>query len=489
MCYKNMQCMTISELYTLYKQYPIVTTDSRICPQGAIFFALKGESFDGNAYAVKAIQAGCSFAVIDNASVQNDERMILVDDVLDTLQQLARLHRRTLGTTVIGITGTNGKTTTKELTSAVLSQKYNTLYTQGNLNNHIGVPLTLLRLTKEHDMAVIEMGANHPGEIRDLVNIAMPDYGLITNVGYAHLEGFGSFEGVIKTKGELYDYIRATKGKIFIDRKNKYLTKIAEGIEAITYGEKGNLMDKNDPEDAIPIERKAERETEQETEQKIERKTEQKAEAMTDSESFFSQYIPPYIKGETLDSHPYLSFLWQQNDGNTQQISTHLVGDYNMQNALAAISVGVYFNIPTEQINNAIESYEPTNNRSQLKKTANNTLIIDAYNANPSSMRAALENFAYSEASSKKAIILGDMRELGEKSHELHTDIVEMADKYNFDKVLLCGEIFSAVGQKHTCFKSVEELDKHLETSPLQGYDILIKGSRGIHLEKIIEKL
>ena len=460
--------MTISELYTLYKQHPIITTDSRVCPTDSIFFALKGESFDGNTYAGNALHKGCSFAVVDDASIyntyvhdtysQNDNRMILVDNVLDTLQQLARLHRQSTGTTVIGITGTNGKTTTKELTSAVLSKKFNTLYTQGNLNNHIGVPLTLLRLTKEHEIAVIEMGANHPCEIRDLVNIAMPDFGLITNVGYAHIEGFGSFESVVKTKGELYDYIRSSKGKIFIDRNNKYLTKISEGIDSFTYGDIADryLYTK-------------------------EREESKKIISEADTTHF--------IEGKVLNSHPYLSFEWQLNGKHNQVVKTHLVGDYNLQNVLAAISVGVYFSVPPELIRDALENYEPTNNRSQLKRTASNTLIIDAYNANPSSMRAALENFISSKVVSKKAIILGDMRELGEKSPELHADVIDLANKYTFEKVLLCGDFFSAVGQKYTCFKTVEELSEYLETNPLRGYDILIKGSRGIHLEKIIEKL
>jgi len=442
--------MTISELYTLYKQHPIITTDSRTCEPGSIFFALKGESFNGNMYADKAIQTGCSYAVIDDTSVKNDPRMIVVDNVLDTLQQLARLHRQTLGTKVIGITGSNGKTTTKELTSAVLSQKYNTLYTLGNLNNHIGVPLTLLRLTNEHDIAVIEMGANHPGEIRELANIAMPDFGIITNVGYAHLEGFGSFEGVIRTKGELYDYIRATEGKVFIDKDNNYLTGIAEGLNLITYGD-----------------------------------------ATCNSEPSTTQ--EPFIGGHIVDSQPYLSFQWQINGDscNTYNTKTNLVGNYNLRNALAAIAMGVYFDVTPEQINSAIESYEPTNNRSQLKETANNTLIIDAYNANPSSMQAALENFSLSSdcQSAPKAIILGDMRELGDKSLELHASIVALIDKCNFRKVIFCGEHFSATGQKYQCFYSVEELSEYLESKPLQGYTILIKGSRGAHLEKIIDKL
>ncbi|MDR2917033.1 MAG: UDP-N-acetylmuramoyl-tripeptide--D-alanyl-D-alanine ligase [Tannerella sp.] len=439
--------MTISELYSLYLQHPTVTTDSRTCPPGSIFFALKGESFDGNTFAEKALLSGCAYAVVDDASVARDNRMILVDDVLNTLQQVAYIHRKTLGIPVIGITGTNGKTTTKELTAAVLSQKYNTLYTLGNLNNHIGVPLTLLRLTSEHEIAVIEMGANHPGEIDALANIAYPDYGLITNVGYAHLEGFGSFEGVIKTKGELYDFLRKTNGSVFINQDNEYLTGIAGNLKKITYGEMASV--KNPAPANNPV---------------------------------------PFIGGKISNRHPFFSFQWQQQGKVTQNVHTNLIGDYNLWNALAAITIGVHFGVAPEQINNAIETYEPTNNRSQLKRTKQNELIIDAYNANPSSMHAALENFAAMQ-SFPKAVILGDMRELGEKSPELHADIVKQIKNYGFDKVLLCGEQFSEAGQTYTCFPSVEKLNEYLENNPLQGYHILIKGSHGIHLEKTIDKL
>ena len=456
--------MSITELYELYNHYPSITTDSRDCPSGSIFFALKGESFDGNAFAGKALQSGCAYAVVDNAELAGNScildinsskidinarnnailldkcilRMIVVDDVLTTLQQLACLHRKTLGIPVIGITGTNGKTTTKELTAAILSKKYKTLSTRGNLNNHIGVPLTLLKLTREHEIAVIEMGANHPGEIRDLANIALPDYGLITNVGYAHLEGFGSFEGVLRAKGELYDYIREHEGKVFIDKDNKDLDGIAEGVDRITYG-------------------------------------------------IASETEPPFISGKISQSSPFLSFAWSY-AGIQYNVKTQLVGDYNLSNALAAITIGVYFDVSPEQINDAIENYIPTNNRSQFMKTEHNELIIDAYNANPSSMRAALENFASSEQL-PKAVILGDMRELGEKSEELHSEILKLAETSGFEKIMLCGEQFSAIGKKHTCFTSVEILGEYLEENPLRGYQILIKGSHGVHLERIINKL
>ena len=441
---KILKHMLISELYTLYCQHSTITTDSRVCSPDSIFFALKGESFNGNAFAEKALQSGCAYAVIDDISFYTDNRMILVDDVLTALQKLAHMHRKTLKIPVVGITGTNGKTTTKELTAAVLSKKYNILYTQGNLNNHIGVPLTLLKLTHEHEIAVIEMGANHLGEIRDLSNITQPDYGLITNVGYAHLEGFGSFEGVIKTKGELYDFIRETGGKIFINRDNEYLTKIAGGIEQVNYSIAPDSIENT-----------------------------------------------PFVGGKITSRHPFLSFAWVHN-GVQHNVTTQLVGDYNLYNILAAITIGTYFDVSSEQINDAITNYKPTNNRSQFKKTEHNELIIDAYNANPSSMRAALENFAYSNAGIKslpKAIILGDMRELGEKSQELHSEILKLAEASGFDKILLCGEQFSDIGKEHICFPSVEILDEFLKSNPLHNYHILIKGSHGVHLEKIIDRL
>lgn len=427
--------MGISELYELFIHHPIVTTDSRNCPRGSIFFALKGERFDGNQYAETALATGCSYAVIDNPDYVKGERTILVDDVLKTLQQLAHRHRKVLGIPIIGITGTNGKTTTKELLAAVLSTKFNLLYTEGNLNNHIGVPLTLLRLTHEHQMAVIEMGASHLGDIKELVEIALPNYGIITNVGRAHLEGFGSFEGVVKTKGELYDYIRRIKGKIFIKKENKDLQDIAQGIEQITYG--------------------------------------------SDQTSFAS--------GHVISSNPFLTFDWKQ-QGKIHTVETHLIGAYNLDNVLAAVAVGRYFKIPAERISRAIAAYEPTNNRSQLKKTAYNTLLIDAYNANPSSMKVALENFAAMPVS-PKAVILGDMRELGPASDDLHAEVVTKIKAGNFDKVFLCGTHFEMAGKDFAVYATTEQLIEALKDNPLKGYHVLIKGSRGMALEKTIDFL
>ena len=427
--------MSIIDLYDLFIHNPQITTDSRNCPKGSIFFALKGDKFDGNQYAGKALASGCVYAVIDNPDYYIGERTILVDNVLKTLQHLAHLHRKVLGLPIIGITGTNGKTTTKELLAAVLSTKFNLLYTEGNFNNHIGVPLTLLRLTHDHEMAVIEMGASHPGDIKELVDIVHPNYGIITNVGRAHLEGFGSFEGVIRTKGELYDYIRRSKGKIFIKKENEYLQSIAKGIEQITYG---------NGDDA-------------------------------------------FASGQVVSCDPFLVFNWKQ-QGKLHTVETHMIGSYNLDNVLAAVAVGRFFKIPAERISRAIAAYEPTNNRSQFKKTDNNELIIDAYNANPSSMKVALDNFITMPVQ-PKAIILGDMRELGPTSDELHAEVVEQIKKGQFDKVFLCGEHFSKVGKEFSPFATTEAMVEELRKQPLKGYHILIKGSHSMGLEKLADIL
>ena len=427
--------MSIIDLYDLFIHNPQITTDSRNCPKGSIFFALKGDKFDGNQYAGKALASGCVYAVIDNPDYYIGERTILVDNVLKTLQQLAHHHRKVLGLPIIGITGTNGKTTTKELLAAVLSTKFNLLYTEGNFNNHIGVPLTLLRLTHDHEIAVIEMGASHPGDIKELVDIVHPNYGIITNVGRAHLEGFGSFEGVIRTKGELYDYIRRSKGKIFIKKENEYLQSIAKGIEQITYG---------NGDDA-------------------------------------------FASGQVVSCDPFLVFNWKQ-QGKLHTVETHIIGSYNLDNVLAAVAVGRFFKIPAERISRAIAAYEPTNNRSQFKKTDNNELIIDAYNANPSSMKVALDNFITMPVQ-PKAIILGDMRELGPTSDELHAEVVAQIKKGQFDKVFLCGEHFSKVGKEFSPFATTEAMVEELRKQPLKGYHILIKGSHSMGLEKLADIL
>ena len=430
--------MNLSALYQIFLDCQLVTTDSRNCPEGSLFIALKGESFNGNAFAGKALETGCAYAIIDEPeyAVEGDQRYILVDNCLQTLQQLANYHRRQLGTRVIGITGTNGKTTTKELISAVLSQSHNILYTLGNLNNHIGVPSTLLRLKAEHDLAVIEMGANHPGEIKFLSEIAEPDCGIITNVGKAHLEGFGSFEGVIKTKGELYDFLRKKEGStVFIHHDNAYLMNIAEGLNLIPYGTEDDL----------------------------------------------------YVNGRITGNSPYLTFEWKAGKaGETYQVQTQLIGEYNFPNALAAITIGLFFGVEAAKINEALAGYTPQNNRSQLKKTNDNTLIIDAYNANPTSMMAALQNFRNMEVP-HKMLLLGDMRELGAESAAEHQKIADYIKECDFEEVWLVGEQFAAAEHSFKTYPNVQEVIKELETNKPKGYTILIKGSNGIKLSSTVD--
>ena len=430
--------MNLSALYQIFLDCQLVTTDSRNCPEGSLFIALKGESFNGNAFAGKALETGCAYAIIDEPeyAVEGDQRYILVDDCLQTLQQLANYHRRQLGTRVIGITGTNGKTTTKELIPAVLSQSHNILYTLGNLNNHIGVPSTLLRLKAEHDLAVIEMGANHPGEIKFLSEIVEPDCGIITNVGKAHLEGFGSFEGVIKTKGELYDFLRKKEGStVFIHHDNAYLMNIAGGLNLIPYGTEDDL----------------------------------------------------YVNGRITGNSPYLTFEWKAGkDGETYQVQTQLIGEYNFPNALAAITIGLFFGVEAAKINEALAGYTPQNNRSQLKKTNDNTLIIDAYNANPTSMMAALQNFRNMEVP-HKMLLLGDMRELGTESAAEHQKIADYIKECDFEEVWLVGEQFAAAEHSFKTYPNVQEVIKELETNKPKGYTILIKGSNGIKLSSTVD--
>lgn len=427
--------MEIAELYKCFMECGKVTTDSRNCPEGSMFIALKGETFNGNAFAAQALKQGCRYAVIDESEYAG-EGTILVDNCLQALQQLANYHRRQLKTPVIGITGTNGKTTTKELISTVLSRKFNTLYTEGNFNNHIGVPLTLLRLTKEHEMAVVEMGANHPGEIKTLVHIAEPDYGIITNVGKAHLQGFGSFEGVIRTKGELYDFLRDKGGAtIFIQNENPYLNGIAEGLTCVRYGQTAGL----------------------------------------------------YVSGELISCSPFLSFRWTA-EGVSHEVNTHLIGSYNLDNMLAAAAIGRYFGVSDDDISSALASYLPHNNRSQLKETADNKLIVDAYNANPTSMMAALKNFRQVEAP-HKMVILGDMKELGEASREEHQKVVDYLKECGFDRVVLVGPEFAAATHSYQTFQHVDEALADIRMHKPQGYYILIKGSNSMKLSQLPEYL
>lgn len=428
--------MEITALYAIFKKFPEVTTDSRYCTKGAIFFALKGANFNGNEYASKALEQGCSYAIVDEEQYATHPNIILVEDSLKALQQLANYHRKQLKIPVIAITGTNGKTTTKELVSSVLSKEYNVISTSGNYNNHIGVPLTLLRIKKEHEIAIIEMGANHLGEIKLLCELAEPSYGLITNIGRAHLEGFGSFENIIKAKGELYDFIRTTKeGKVFVDFDNPYLKEMSEGMTNLYYGLENDL----------------------------------------------------FISGKVLSVNPYLEFAWKF-ASSRNKVKTQLVGEYNLNNALAAITIGKYFGVKTSLINKAIESYEPTNNRSQLKNTGKNMLIVDAYNANPTSMHAALENFSHMDVE-HKVLILGDMKELGVNTDAEHQKIVDYIAQHSFEKVLLVGDNFNRTDTPYTKLKSLDDLKQFLQENPVDSSYILMKGSRGVQLEKAIEML
>ena len=399
-----------------------MSTDTRNLPAGCVFFALHGANFDGNKFALQALEQGASLAVIDDPEViasSPNSRLLLVEDTLLALQDLARAWRRELGLSIIGITGTNGKTTTKELLATVLSTKYNIHYTQGNLNNQIGVPLTLLQITRAHELAIVEMGASHPGDIKELVDIAEPNFGLITNVGRAHLEGFGSFEGVQRTKQELYDYLLKHYGVIFRNADNPYLLRMHQ-----------KALDKRG------YKVKAER--------------------------LYERYV--YTTGKLPSG-------------------THLVGEYNAENVSAALCVGECFGIPREQALEAIRQYVPTNNRSQAMQTANNHLIVDAYNANPTSMQAAINAFK------GDTYILGAMRELGEYSHLEHQNIVNMLAERKADTVLLVGEEYLQTTSPYPVFENVEQLHKYLEDNPLRDRYILLKGSRSTRMEQLLDVL
>lgn len=428
--------MDSRQLYQLYQQHPTVTTDSRNCPEGSIFIALRGASFDGNLFADAALDKGCAYVVIDNKEYYKDDgRHILVDDCLTTFKELAREHRRQFDIPVIGITGTNGKTTTKELVSAVLAERYCVMHTEGNFNNDVGVPKTLLRLNDTHEIAVVEMGASHPGDIRALVEYVEPTCGMITNVGRAHLQGFGSFEGVMATKGELYDYLAAHHCQTFIDAANPYLTAMA-----------------------------AERHLD---------------DTMTYSADAAS---PADVMGRVVSSAPFLCFEWTH--GATYRVQTHLIGTYNITNMLAAITIGLRFSVSPEQICHALEHYIPSNNRSQLTVTQRNSLIVDAYNANPTSMKAAVDNFAFMQVDHKMAI-LGDMRELGTASHEEHQRIADHIASLGLKDVWLVGEEFAHTDTAYRKFADVEEVKQALADNDIRDHYILIKGSNGIHLYEL----
>ena len=447
--------MNIIEIYKIFKSCSGVTTDSRTLKGGELFFALKGENFDGNEYALKALEAGAAYAVVNSDSAVascQDERLIKVEDSLKTLQELARWHRSMTFVNgkplpVVALTGTNGKTTTKELIREVLSVKYKVTATEGNLNNSIGVPLTLLKVNTETQIAVVEMGASHPGDIKELVDIALPNYGLITNVGKAHLLGFGSFEGVMNTKGELYDYLRRTADKAFLNVDNPYLCKMANDR---------NLH--NDPERPY---------------------------------SLVIPYGLDYQNGKVLEADTENPFLRINVEGRT--IRTNLVGSYNADNVMAALCVGKEFGIGFEEACKAIETYIPSNNRSQMTRTEKNTLIIDAYNANPTSMDAAIRNFSAIKAD-KKAMMLGDMLELGEDSIKEHIEVIKKVLETDTDLLCLVGKEFSEAvktenSEKIHHFMTSTELAEWIEKNPINGHTVLIKGSRGTKMEKTVEKL
>jgi UDP-N-acetylmuramoyl-tripeptide--D-alanyl-D-alanine ligase len=427
--------MPIEELYALYLQHPAVETDTRKLRPGTIFFALKGGNFNGNAFARQAIDAGAVAAVIDDPAYVIDGKTILVNDVLTTLQELARHHRSQFKIPFIAITGSNGKTTTKELIHAVLSAHYRTYTTEGNLNNHIGIPLTLLRVRPDAEMAVIEMGANHQREIAGYCRYTLPTHGLITNVGKAHLEGFGGEEGVRKGKGELFDYLRTiTDGTVFVNWDYDYLHDMSKGIGTIvTYGTQAGVQ----------------------------------------------------VQGNILQSDPFL-VVNMETGFSIKTIATQLVGAYNLPNVLAAVAVGKHFNVPEKTIANALEQYTPSNSRSQLLRQGTNTIILDAYNANPSSMKLAIENFARLQASDK-VLLLGAMAELGMGSIDEHKAIVDLIGQYQWKDVALVGGDFLRFDHPYHRFSNVAEARSWWQAQQFVHTSFLIKGSRSMQMEKILE--
>lgn len=434
--------MEIAELYEIFLQHPVVSTDSRTCPSGSIFFALKGENFNGNKFAESALEIGAAYAVVDEWENKTaNPKIIVVNDVLKTLQNLANYHRRKLKIPIIAITGTNGKTTTKELTAVILAKEFKVAFTQGNFNNHIGVPLTLLSMNETHEIGVVEMGANHPGEIKELCEIADPDIGVITNIGKAHIEGFGSYENIRKTKGELYDYIREKEGKVFVNKDNATLLEMSENMDRILYG-------RDNPD----------------------------------------LFVSGTLSAET----PFLHFDWNFFE-HPNKVKTHLVGEYNLDNALAAVSIGKYYGINAKYISEALEEYMPQNNRSQFERTENNDLIIDAYNANPTSMKVALNFFLTIPSDLPKAVILGEMKELGSISSQEHKNLISFLNENPLDRVFLVGDAFvehkTLMYSNFLVFKTVEELNEYFKNNPLSGHYILLKGSHSVHLERCIDYL
>ncbi len=433
MCMKNLE-----KIYALFLAHSHISTDTRKLEKGSLFFALSGENFNGSRFAAEAIEKGAVAAIVDNPEFapKNDSRFYLVDNTLDILQKLAKFHRQQFDIPVLAITGTNGKTTTKELCAAVLTSGKNICSTEGNFNNHIGVPLTLLNIQKETAIAIVEMGANHPGEIATLCRIAQPTHGLITNIGKAHLEGFGDFQGIVDTKNELYQFLKNNAGTVFVNKDNPLLMELSEGIQSVTYGQP-----------------------------------------------------PADVEGSLKKSEPFIDITWHRKTGNTN-IQTQLYGSYNFSNVMAAMAVGKYFGIPESDIIGALKNYQPKNNRSQLYQTQNNTLILDAYNANPESMALAIDDFA-AHRFSNPVLILGDMFELGKATQEEHNNIVEKLKEIGFQQVILVGKDFykTAPGNLFQKFATTSEAEQYLQSHPVRNAHILVKGSRGMQLEKLIQYL
>lgn len=427
----------IFELYQHFLNFPYISTDSRNDVEGTIFFALSGENFNGNAFAESAIEKGAALAVIDDKEFERGDKYFLVNNTLDALQKLALHHRNQLSLPLIAITGSNGKTTTKELIASVLSTAYNISYTLGNLNNHIGVPLSLLNLRKSSDIAIIEMGANHVGEIKQLCLLANPDFGIITNIGKAHIEGFGSFGGVIKAKSELYDFIKSNQGELFVNADDELLMDLSGEIKRTTYG------------------------------------------------TFKIADITAQVKSNA----PFLQIKWLY-ESEEYVCNTQLYGKYNLSNILAAIAVGLKFNVSPNKIKEGIESYLPENNRSQQIKTDTNHIILDAYNANPVSMKEAILSFKEFNPE-KPWLILGDMFELGYISLDEHKNIIDLLINESFTNVILVGKDFFQFKGKHPfwSFENTEDAKKSLKSNPITNASVLIKGSRGMALEKLLEDL